>query len=267
MKLRFESHSEAETIRLGSVFAGVLRPGDVIALHGELGAGKTRLVRGIATGLGVPASAVSSPTYVIAQEYLFVPGVVEGKVWRVVHVDAYRLRGEDELESAGWDLLMSPVGMSGERPIVIVEWAERIARAIARFGERAEVTLCHLGVTAREGLSQEHSVVGGASLPSTSNSDESEAPGRRMIEMELPDAWRNRAAFAGLESLAARDDGASRGRTAITCRITGKMVPADSPTYPFFDEKARLADLNRWMTGGYAISREVTADDVEDVSG
>ena len=69
MELALTTHAEEATIALGEALGRALLPGDIIALHGELGAGKTRLVRGIAAGAGADPSRVSSPTFVVMQEY------------------------------------------------------------------------------------------------------------------------------------------------------------------------------------------------------
>ncbi|MEO1718149.1 MAG: tRNA (adenosine(37)-N6)-threonylcarbamoyltransferase complex ATPase subunit type 1 TsaE, partial [Planctomycetota bacterium] len=89
------------TAALGAQLAGLLRPSDVIALEGELGSGKTTLVRSVVAGLGLDASVVSSPTFVIANDY---SGSAEAPP--VVHVDAYRLGGADELDTIGWDRVL-----------------------------------------------------------------------------------------------------------------------------------------------------------------
>ncbi len=108
---------EDETVVLGERLGRFLRAGDVIALVGELGAGKTRLVRGIARGMGIDAHAVSSPTYVIVQEY---PANIASSP-PLVHVDAHRLEAADGLASLGWDSARDPGA------VVVIEWADRIA--------------------------------------------------------------------------------------------------------------------------------------------
>jgi len=111
---------ERETEQLGAAIGRTLRGGDVLALEGPLGAGKTRLVRGIAAGLGLDPAEVSSPTYVLVQEYGPSPAGLT-----VAHADAYRLDDSASLESIGWDELV------GEPDVVtIVEWASRIADAL-----------------------------------------------------------------------------------------------------------------------------------------
>jgi tRNA threonylcarbamoyladenosine biosynthesis protein TsaE len=104
------SRSEQETSDAGERFAGRLAAGDVVLLYGELGAGKTAFVRGVARGLGAAADDVSSPTFTLVQEY-------HGRV-TLHHVDLYRLRPV-EVPDLGLDEL------SGEGAIVAVEWAER----------------------------------------------------------------------------------------------------------------------------------------------
>ncbi|HMP72638.1 MAG TPA: tRNA (adenosine(37)-N6)-threonylcarbamoyltransferase complex ATPase subunit type 1 TsaE [Kiritimatiellia bacterium] len=105
------THSPEETQTWAEQLAITLRPGSVLALHGNLGAGKTCLVQGLARGLGV-VEPVTSPTYTILHEYESSPPLV--------HVDAYRLSGEDEAEALGFLELLD-----GQR-IIAVEWADRI---------------------------------------------------------------------------------------------------------------------------------------------
>jgi tRNA threonylcarbamoyladenosine biosynthesis protein TsaE len=103
------THSEEETSAAGERLAPRLRPGDVVLLHGDLGAGKTAFVRGLARGLGAPPDEVSSPTFTLVQEY-------RGRL-TLYHVDLYRLQPH-ELEDLGLDELT-------EAGVVAVEWAER----------------------------------------------------------------------------------------------------------------------------------------------
>ncbi len=108
--------SEAETDRLGAALAAVLEPGTILALEGPLGAGKTRLVRAVATALGVDSEAVTSPTFTLIQPYL-------GRDSRVLyHMDTYRLDDADSFEDLGvGDLWSEPGALS------FVEWADRVA--------------------------------------------------------------------------------------------------------------------------------------------
>lgn len=108
--LRFTSCSPSQTAALGCGLGRVLKPGDIICLEGDLGAGKTCLARGIARGLGVDEASVSSPTFVLAQEY-------RGRV-KVYHLDLYRLTSSDEVEEAGLDEYIWGEG------VAIIEWPE-----------------------------------------------------------------------------------------------------------------------------------------------
>ena len=107
----FPSNSEAETEELGNRLAQVLVPGSVVAFTGDLGAGKTAFVRGLARGLGI-TQRVTSPTYTIANEY-------EGGRLPLFHFDLYRLSGEDELYEIGWEDYLARGG------VCALEWSER----------------------------------------------------------------------------------------------------------------------------------------------
>lgn len=112
-----ESHSVDETLLVGRRLGAALRGGDAVALIGELGAGKTQLVKGIAVGAGVrDARVVNSPTFVIVNEYA-------GRI-NLYHVDAYRLSGSAELEAIGID------EMFGAGSAVVIEWADRVASVL-----------------------------------------------------------------------------------------------------------------------------------------
>ena len=106
-----QSHSAAETEALGARLAERLGPGDVVALTGELGAGKTCFTQGLARGLGVAGRALS-PTFVLINEY-------RGRL-PVHHVDAYRTESLTELLDLGLDELFSGDG------VTIVEWADKL---------------------------------------------------------------------------------------------------------------------------------------------
>jgi tRNA threonylcarbamoyladenosine biosynthesis protein TsaE len=120
--------SEEETTAAGERFALRLNAGDVVLLHGDLGAGKTAFVRGLATGLGAPPGDVSSPTFTLVQEY-------RGRL-TLYHVDLYRLQPV-EVGDLGLDEL------SEGNAVVAVEWAERWTDApagawIVRFAIEGE---------------------------------------------------------------------------------------------------------------------------------
>ncbi len=104
------SNSEAQTIQFGERLGKLLKKGDVIALSGELGSGKTYFTKGIAKGLGIPPDSVTSPSFTLVNEY-------EGK-YKLFHIDAYRLEKEDFF-SAGLDEYLYKDG------ITVMEWADR----------------------------------------------------------------------------------------------------------------------------------------------
>ena len=105
---------EAETEAVGARFAASLPDGAVVALYGDLGAGKTAFVRGMARGMGIEAR-VSSPTFTIVNEYL---GDRE-----LYHFDMYRLGSSDELFDIGWEDYLSRGG------VCAVEWSENVSDA------------------------------------------------------------------------------------------------------------------------------------------
>jgi tRNA threonylcarbamoyladenosine biosynthesis protein TsaE len=109
------SESPEHTHRLGVRLGALLRAGDFAGLTGELGAGKTHLVRGVAEGAGVPASEVSSPSFAIVNSY-------RGRL-PLYHADLYRLRDEDELYATGFFDLVGGEGA------LLVEWVDRIPAA------------------------------------------------------------------------------------------------------------------------------------------
>lgn len=109
------SHSASETEALGEEWGRAARHGLVIALSGDLGAGKTQLVRGLARGLGCPAR-VHSPTFTLVNEY-------GGGRLRLFHLDLYRLETAEQIRSAGIGDYLQPDG------VAVIEWAERLAPA------------------------------------------------------------------------------------------------------------------------------------------
>ena len=108
--------SPEQTELLGKKLAAFLRPGDVIAYYGELGAGKTAFTRGLAAGLGI-REAVTSPTYTIVNEYL------SGRM-PLFHFDMYRLSSSEELFDIGWEDYLARGG------VCAVEWSENVADAL-----------------------------------------------------------------------------------------------------------------------------------------
>ncbi len=108
------STSVEDTEAIAAELAAALRGGECLALHGDLGAGKTQFVRGLVRGLGGNPRTVSSPTFVLLNIY------DTGRL-KVFHLDAYRVSGADDLESIGFTELLEQGG------VVVVEWAQRVA--------------------------------------------------------------------------------------------------------------------------------------------
>ena len=108
------TRSEAETVAAGRELAASLAAGSTVLLIGDLGAGKTAFVRGLAEGLGVPSDEVSSPTFTLVQEY-------RGGRLPLYHVDLYRLNDPREIEDLGLDEI------AGEG-ILAIEWAEKLPK-------------------------------------------------------------------------------------------------------------------------------------------
>jgi tRNA threonylcarbamoyladenosine biosynthesis protein TsaE len=111
----FTTNSEQETFALGEKVASRLQPGTFVLLHGDLGAGKTSFVRGMAAGLGANPDDVSSPTFVLIQHY-------KGRT-PLVHVDLYRIEGRAAVDDLGLEEL-------ADGAIVAIEWAERLPRPL-----------------------------------------------------------------------------------------------------------------------------------------
>lgn len=110
------SNSEAETRAIAAALAPSLSPGSVVLLSGDLGAGKTAFVRGLAAGLGIDPDEVTSPTFTLVHEY-------RGGRLPLIHVDLYRL-DRAELDEIGLDPDLAAVGVTA------VEWSERLTRPI-----------------------------------------------------------------------------------------------------------------------------------------
>lgn len=115
MKTVFHSHSSNETENFGSQLAKSLNPGDVVALFGDLGAGKTAFTRGLAKGIGFDGE-VSSPTFALVHEY---PGNIP-----IYHFDMYRITTWDDLYSTGF---FDYLDMGG---ILVIEWSENIENCL-----------------------------------------------------------------------------------------------------------------------------------------
>src|SRR5882672_1641315 len=107
-----QTHSEEETTAVGRELAATLSAGDVLLLYGDLGAGKTAFVRGLAEGLGVDRGEVSSPTFTLIQEY-------RGGRLPLFHVDLYRIEDPREFDELGLDEI-------GGEGVLTIEWAQKL---------------------------------------------------------------------------------------------------------------------------------------------
>jgi tRNA threonylcarbamoyladenosine biosynthesis protein TsaE len=191
-----QSATPEETERIASALAMRVAPGTVITLEGDLGAGKTCFVRGLARGLGADPAAVSSPTFVIEHRHACDAGTL-------VHIDAYRIRSAEDLASIGWHELLA----DGEA-VVAVEWPSRIEAALPAV--RIDVRIRHVGEDARE------------------------------IEIE----WTR------------------PGEQAVACRACGAALGGAGSDARFCSPRCRMADLQRWFRGDYAIGRPIEEDDL-----
>ncbi len=133
MKGSFEVHSVEETWALARQLAGELKPGDVLCLEGDLGAGKTTFTQGLAAALGV-GGRVTSPTFCIVQEH-------RSPTCLLVHMDLYRLHGEDDVLAIGWEDYLA------QGAILVVEWPERALSLIPP--DARHLVFRHLGEESR----------------------------------------------------------------------------------------------------------------------
>lgn len=110
--MEFHTKSSEETIALGKKIGEVLKPGDVLGFYGELGSGKTMMIKGIAMGLGVnEENLVKSPSFIMINEY-------KGR-YPIYHIDLYRIKNSEELLSIGLDDYLYGDG------VCLIEWAEK----------------------------------------------------------------------------------------------------------------------------------------------
>ena len=129
----FTSVTVEATQSLGERLGGLLRAGDVLALHGELGSGKTTLVQGIARGAGCEPRAVRSPTFVLMREYA-------GRA-PLIHIDGYRLSGAPQAAWLDIEQLFAP------EKITVIEWAERLEGLLP--DDHLELALSHVSTNRR----------------------------------------------------------------------------------------------------------------------
>lgn len=121
------TEAEAETRALGRALAARLQPGDVVALYGDLGAGKTALAKGICEGLGIEPENVSSPTFTILHEH------TDGRL-HVYHFDAYRIESVEEFFDLGYEEYFYDEG------VAVIEWADKIESILPSGSFRVRLT-------------------------------------------------------------------------------------------------------------------------------
>jgi len=133
--LDFTTHSPEETIALGRTFASLLTPPKLVVLRGELGAGKTTLVKGIAEAFHAAAREdVTSPTFTLVHEY-------RGPEVNLFHIDLYRIENDRALETLGLDDLM------GNNNLLLIEWGEKFPRFVRE--QDVEIALEQVGADDR----------------------------------------------------------------------------------------------------------------------
>ena len=222
--IRIECPGEESTERVGEIIAEVASPPVCITLEGELGAGKTRLARGLARGLGLDPDAVSSPTFVIHIEHRG----EDASTPTFSHLDAYRIGDEEELEPIGFDEILAD-----PKRLVAIEWASRIGSALP--SDRIDVRIDHRGEHDR----------------AVTVFDAREDDARRL---RLREALEARAA-AWCTTLGAE-------RSCPTCGATCGATCEDLESRPFCSQRCRLADLAGWFGGDFSISRPLNASDL-----
>src|ERR1039458_7344231 len=136
----FTTQSGADTVAVGRKLAGLLKPPQFLLLRGELGTGKTTLVKGIAQALdAAEPDEVTSPTFTLLHEY---DGTLDGKPVKLYHIDVYRLEGERQLETLGLDELLTPDAL------VLVEWGDKFKSI--RKKATGEIAITSAGGDARK---------------------------------------------------------------------------------------------------------------------
>lgn len=178
---------------------------------------------------GLAAGLGHDPRLVSSPTFVVMNRYATANEITLTHMDAYRLGGADELDTLGFDEVID------SDTVLAIEWPQRIAARLAEIDAKriTRVSLEHVGEE------------------------------ERRLTIDAAPSWRMRPGFGALVA-AMGAAGVGGERVMTKCPATGEMVGPDSPTWPFASERARLADLHKWLTGGYVISREIRAeDDVE----
>lgn len=138
-QLQIISHSPEQTVKLGASIGSALKGGEIIALTGPLGSGKTHLIKGIVhAACAADQNSVNSPTFVIVNEYRRPDGSLD-----IYHIDAYRITSIHEFERLAFDDLCYP------NSVVLIEWAEKIEPALKNL-DIIQVILSHVGPQQRK---------------------------------------------------------------------------------------------------------------------
>ena len=174
IRFRFQLDSLDQTDRLAAALSAVVEPGDIVLLSGDLGTGKTTLVRRTAIELGVNPASISSPTFTVMNQYDAAEGLP------IIHMDAYRLAGQDEHEllELGFDDDLRTTS------VTFIEWGERVAGIIERISP-AQPALIHL-----------------------THEDETS----RDVTFHAPKSWADRLGFDRLAALCKELDSIGSGR-------------------------------------------------------
>lgn len=136
----FTTQSGADTVEVGRKLAHLLKPPQLLVLRGELGTGKTTLVKGIAQAIdAAEPDEVTSPTFTLVHEY---DGTLDGRQVKLYHLDVYRLESERQLETLGLDELLTP------EALVVVEWGEKFKSI--RKKATGEIAIASAGGDARK---------------------------------------------------------------------------------------------------------------------
>ncbi len=116
------SNSPQETKKLGESFGKKLKGGEVIGLIGQLGGGKTVFVQGIAKGLGIKEK-ITSPSFILMKSY----PVKKGKIKNLVHIDCWRIKSENELETIGLEDYLGK-----KNTVIVIEWADKVKKLLPK---------------------------------------------------------------------------------------------------------------------------------------
>lgn len=192
--LTLHSDSVERTMAIAAAIGKLCVAGDVLRLEGELGAGKTQFVRGLAKGMGLPSAAVSSPTFVLMQEYadeIHPEGLV------LVHIDAYRLDGEpDASDAQNASGGLEAIGLDDEMledAVLAVEWPSRLAGLKVVNG--LDVNLRHVAATEQTAKNTAEKATENATENAITISED------RLIEIQVRGTWRERCAKLRLDEL------------------------------------------------------------------